>query len=183
MLERLGPAELGLVFDAMVAVLLVATIVYAVILNRKLTQLRDGRAEMERLLGGFVEATVRAESGLSALREATGACGEELQRRIDKGNAVADDLMFLVERAGALADRLEGGLAQGHTQGRTQGYGRTPDAGTSKAKGIAGTTANPSDSHPEAPEATEPSLEEQALRRAKATPEKSAFMEALRGIR
>jgi hypothetical protein len=88
MLERLGPAEFSLLFDAVVAALLVATIVYAVILNRKLTQLRDARGEMERLLGGFVEATSRAERGLAALREAAGACGEELQRRTDKGNAV-----------------------------------------------------------------------------------------------
>jgi hypothetical protein len=183
MLERLGPAEFSLLFDAVVAALLVATIVYAVILNRKLTQLRDARGEMERLLGGFVEATSRAERGLAALREAAGACGEELQRRTDKGNAVADDLMFLVERAGGLADRLEGGLAQGRTQGRSQESGQTPDAGVSKAKGPADAAAHPGNPDPEAQEAADPSPAGQALRQAEAAPEKNAFMEALRGIR
>lgn len=108
MTEALARGELGLLVDGIVAILLVATIVYAAILNRKLSQLRAARGEMEQLLAGFSQATARAESSLAALREMSSEAGERLQQDIEKGNAVADDLMFLVERAGGLADRLEG---------------------------------------------------------------------------
>ena len=98
---------LGRWFDVAIALLLIATIGYAVILNRKLSELRGAKQEMEQLLGGFTSATERAEASLSALREAAGETGEMLQDGIIKGNAVADDLVFLIERAGPIADRLE----------------------------------------------------------------------------
>lgn len=156
MMNALASEQLSLAFDLVVAVLLLATIVYATILNRKLTQLRSAKDEMAQLLEDFGRATERAEGGLRALREAAGEAGEALQRDITKGNAVADDLMFLVERAGGLADRLEGALAQGRKKGaRAAGKARDKSAVS---------------------EATEEATgdEEEA---------NSAFMEALRGIR
>lgn len=96
----------ALAFDVVVAVLLAVTIVYAVILNRKLSALRDAKAEMERILIGFAEATGKAERGLATFRDAADGVGRELQRQIETGRALADDLTFLVQRGGALADRL-----------------------------------------------------------------------------
>jgi len=93
-------------FDVVVAVLLVVTIVYAVILNRKLSALRDAKAEMQQLLVGFAEATGKAERGLAAFRDAAAGVGRDLQRQIECGRALADDLSFLVQRGGNLADRL-----------------------------------------------------------------------------
>lgn len=107
MTDVLSGQHLGLLFDVAIALLLIATIVYAVILNRKLSELRGAKQEMEQLFGGFAKSTERAEASLSALREAAGKTGEMLQDGIIKGNAVADDLVFLIERAGSLADRLE----------------------------------------------------------------------------
>ncbi len=97
---------LGLLFDVALALLLIATIGYAAILNRKLSELRGAKQEMELLLGGFAKSTERAETSLRALREVAGETGEMLQDGIIKGNAVADDLVFLIERAGPIADRL-----------------------------------------------------------------------------
>lgn len=96
----------ALAFDVVVAVLLAVTIVYAVILNRKLSALRDAKAEMERILIGFAEATGKAERGLATFRDAADGVGRELQRQIETGRALADDLTFLVQRGGVLADRL-----------------------------------------------------------------------------
>lgn len=96
----------AIAFDAVVAVLLVVTIVYAVILNRKLTALRAAKTEMQQLLIGFAEATGKAEQGLAAFRDAADGVGQELQRQIESGRALTDDLSFLMQRGTTLADRL-----------------------------------------------------------------------------
>lgn len=115
MITDLPIDRLDLLFDAVVAVLLVATVIYAAILDRKLRVLREGRTAMEQLLARFTQAIGRAEKALAEIRHATGETGQALQSSIEKGNKVADDLMFLVERAGSVADRLEraGGAARG----------------------------------------------------------------------
>ncbi len=100
--------RLVLLFDAVVAVLLLATIAFAAILHRKLSVLRESQQQMEQLVVHFSEASATAERVLAELRQAAGDSGQALQKSITEGNALADDLMFLVERAGGLAKRLEG---------------------------------------------------------------------------
>lgn len=92
-----------LLLDILVAVLLVITIVYAVILNRRLGALRADKSELDHLAQHFSEATVRAEESVGKLRKTA----DELQTRIAKAQALADDLSFLVDRGASAADRLE----------------------------------------------------------------------------
>lgn len=99
---------LNLVFDAVVAVLLVATIVYAAILNRKLSALRGLKAEMETLVTRLAQSTRVAEDGLSHLRGAAERSGETMQRTAETARGVADELSFLIERGNSLARRLDG---------------------------------------------------------------------------
>lgn len=93
----------SLVLDALVAVLLAACIAATLILERRLTELRAGRSEMEKLIRSFQEATDRADHGVSGLK----ISAQALQERIDAARALAEDLQFLIERGGAAADRLE----------------------------------------------------------------------------
>jgi len=95
---------LSLILDILLAVLLVITIGYAVVLNRRLGALRNNKEELLELSRGFVETTSRAESGIGELRSMT----EILQERIDRAESLRDDLVFLTERGNAAADRLEG---------------------------------------------------------------------------
>jgi len=92
-----------LVLDILLAVLLAATIAYAVVLNRKLGNLRRHKEELERLASVFAESTMRAEESIGKLKGAAG----ELQGRIDKAEGLGEDLTFLIERGGSAADRLE----------------------------------------------------------------------------
>ena len=96
----------ALLLDFLVAGLLIATIAYAWVLNRKLSALRDAKPEMEALIARFVQATGRAENGLAEIRQTAEQTGEALRQATEEGRAIADDLVFLVERAGKLADRL-----------------------------------------------------------------------------
>ena len=105
----LSPA---LLLEALIAVLLVATIVYAVILERKLTRLRGDRAEMEAVIARLIEATGEAQSGLRGLRAHAEEAGQRLDTAVAQSRGRADELAFLIERAEAAAGRLERALAQ-----------------------------------------------------------------------
>lgn len=106
MMAGLNLGALALMLDLLVAGLLVATIVYAWVLNRKLSALRSAKPEMEQLIARFVQATARAENGLAEIRQTAEQTGEGLRQATEEGQSIADDLVFLVERAGKLADRL-----------------------------------------------------------------------------
>lgn len=93
----------SLILDMLLAVLLVVTIGYAVLLNRRLGLLRADRTELEKIAVTFGEATVRAEESLSHLKHNA----ESLQERLAKAQSLADDLSFLVDRGSGVADRLE----------------------------------------------------------------------------
>ncbi len=93
----------SLALDLVVAVLLVVTIAYAVALNRRLGALRRDKAELENVAASFGEATLRAGASINTLK----TTADELQERIEKAQSLRDDLVFLVERGGQAADRLE----------------------------------------------------------------------------
>jgi hypothetical protein len=93
--------------DVLVAILLVATIVYAVVLNRKLTALRRAKAEMDATVVRFAESTGKATSGIAALKAHAQESGAALESTLTRAHSLADDLTFLIERGSNLANRLE----------------------------------------------------------------------------
>ena len=99
---------LSLFGDAVVALLLIATISYAAVLNQRLAVLRNDRAKLEELVNGLTVAAQRAESGIAGLKEASEDHGKLLAKKIDDARTLREDLTYLVERGGSLADRLEG---------------------------------------------------------------------------
>src|SRR5579862_1706525 len=109
--SKRGPCSLtiSLFLDVIVAILLVATIIYGAMLNRRLSGLRSNKAELEALIHSFGEACARAEAGVKTLRTATDEA-TRLQQYLDRSQALRDDLSFLLDRGSGLADRLEGGV-------------------------------------------------------------------------
>jgi uncharacterized protein DUF6468 len=97
---------LPLILDGLLVVLLLATIVYAMILNRKLNRLRGNHDEMEVFVDKLNVACARAESATAGLRNA-GENGKAVFREAaSKAEALRDELAFLVERADIVAGRL-----------------------------------------------------------------------------
>ncbi|MEO3429446.1 DUF6468 domain-containing protein [Pelagibius sp. CAU 1746] len=99
--------DYGLVFDAVICLLLVVTIGYAVALNRKLTLLRDAKRDMEKLFAEFASATSEAQGGLMALKEGSGTAGQALAKNVGDACRLADEMAFLVKKGNEIADRLE----------------------------------------------------------------------------
>ncbi|UUX50482.1 DUF6468 domain-containing protein [Nisaea acidiphila] len=97
---------LPLALDGLLVVLLLATIVYAMILNRKLNRLRGNHEEMDTFVDKLNVACARAEAATAGLRSA-GENGKSVFRdAASKAEALRDELAFLVERADIVAGRL-----------------------------------------------------------------------------
>ncbi|HMA16505.1 MAG TPA: DUF6468 domain-containing protein [Kiloniellaceae bacterium] len=99
--------DYGVVFDAAIILLLVVTIGYATVLNRKLSLLRQARGEMEKVIADFAAATDQAQSGLKALQEGSGEASGALARNVSDACRLADEMAFLVKKGNEIADRLE----------------------------------------------------------------------------
>jgi chromosome segregation ATPase len=104
----------AIILDVVLVGLLIATIVYAIILNKQIVRLRDSRAELAELIAGLNEAMAKADSGVKGMRKTAGDTGEGLQKAIDKAASLKDELNFIIETGEALADRL--GLAASATE-------------------------------------------------------------------
>ncbi len=93
--------------DAVVALLLVATIGYSVVLNRRLAGVRSDRDKFESVIRELTTASQRAEKAVATLRVAADDLGRRLEKKIEEGRALNDDLAYMTERGGSIADKLE----------------------------------------------------------------------------
>jgi len=99
---------LSLFGDIVVAALLVTTIAYAAVLNRRLGVLRNDRDKFQELIQSLTVAAQRAEAGIAGLKLAAEDVGRRLEKKIEEGQGLRDDLSYMLERGGGVADRLEG---------------------------------------------------------------------------
>ncbi|NVK17415.1 MAG: hypothetical protein HWE30_01825 [Methylocystaceae bacterium] len=97
----------ALILDMLIAILLIATITYAVMLNRRLSELRKDQSELEKLAQSFNDATLRAEESIHKLTGSADEMKRDVQDTLKKAEALRDDLNFLIDRAGTSADKLE----------------------------------------------------------------------------
>jgi Domain of unknown function (DUF6468) len=100
------------VLDIGVAILLLTTIGFCVVLNRRLAALRRNEGELARVLTQFNEAAARAESGVARLKEASSESAVTLRERIEEARALCDDLAFLTQRGDKIAVELNAKLAR-----------------------------------------------------------------------
>lgn len=107
--------------QCVVILLLVAALPLVLRLERTLAAVRRDRAVLEGSAGNLTEATRLAEAASIRLRAAAEGGGRQLAEKLAAAEPLRDDLRYLVERAEAMADRLEGAvraarpLAQEHT--------------------------------------------------------------------
>ena len=93
--------------EILLVVLLGATLLQAIKLERALGVLRRDRAALEALVVHFNTSTHQAESGIERLRAAADGAGRQIESQLAKSVSLKDDLAFLSERGDRLADRLD----------------------------------------------------------------------------
>jgi len=96
--------------EVAVAVLLLATVVYCFLLNRRLQELRSAQSDMAELMHEFTTAMQRAEDGLGELRQVGQQLGSDLDGKISAARSLVDELKIMVDSGAGLADRIERGL-------------------------------------------------------------------------
>ncbi len=95
------------ILDAVLILLLAATLFHARRLERALGVLKRDRAVLETLVEGFNDSTRQAEAGIERLHTATDGTGRQIARQIETAQRLRDDLSFLSDRGDRLAERLE----------------------------------------------------------------------------
>jgi hypothetical protein len=103
-----------LIADGVVAILLVATLLYVRRFSTRLEVIRTGRADFEKLIADLTKSTDQAASHLHQFKVTAEIAGGDLQTRIDRAHSAAaefgrigDDLKLLTERAERAANNLE----------------------------------------------------------------------------
>src|SRR4051794_17862897 len=93
--------------EIVLVVLLLATLIQAMRLERALGILKRDRVALEALIAGFNASTRQAESGVERLKAAADTAGRRIEHQIAESITLKDDLLLLTERGDRVADRLD----------------------------------------------------------------------------
>ena len=96
----------SLVLDVVLVILLVATIIYAVVLNRRLAVLRTDRKDLEEFIRRLNSASQRAEAALSGIKVTAEQTQQALNEHGERAQALRDELIFLIDRGDKVGEKL-----------------------------------------------------------------------------
>ena len=96
----------GLVIESLVAVLLLLTIGYCMLLNRRLKRLRADEQSMRAMIGELITATEIAERAIGGLKVTVRECDENLGAQLTAGTALSAKLTKQVAAGEAILNRL-----------------------------------------------------------------------------
>lgn len=97
---------INLIADALVASLLVATIVTCYVLAKRIERLKADEAGMRQTVGALVTATDNAERAIAGLKHTLGDCDRTLEERLRTAERYAADLAAQVEAGQAVMERI-----------------------------------------------------------------------------
>jgi hypothetical protein len=92
-------------------VLLIATLGYCVLLERRLAAVRKGQEGLGRTIGELNMAIAGAGASLRALKVAAGEAAGTLDERLRRARLHIDELAVLTGSAERIADRIERGVS------------------------------------------------------------------------
>jgi uncharacterized protein YoxC len=108
-----------LLADGVVAILLIATLIYVRRFSKQVAAIRDSRGEFEKLIADLTKSTDQAAGHLHQFKVAAEVTGRDLQARVERTQGLTtefakmgEDLKLLTERAESAASRLEAAIAK-----------------------------------------------------------------------
>lgn len=96
----------GLVLEGLVAVLLIVTIFYCVILDRRIRSFKAEQINLAELVAQLSSATANAEVAVAGLKITTEEADDELDGKLKKARSLSEELAFMVETGNNLAGKL-----------------------------------------------------------------------------
>lgn len=88
-------------------ILLAFTLIYCVILERRLAALRNGQDGLKATIGELNAAIATAGASMRALKTSAAEAGELLDGRLSKARALADELALITSAGERIADRID----------------------------------------------------------------------------
>lgn len=98
---------LAQVLDLMLSLLLAATLIYCIVLERRLAAVRKGQDGLKVMIGELNAAIAGAGASLRALKAAAAGAAETLDERLKRARAVADELGVLSSSGERIAQRFD----------------------------------------------------------------------------
>src|SRR5471030_1509080 len=103
------PTDLTFYVELALEVLLAFTLIYCVILERRLASVRKGQEGLSRTIGELNMAISGAGASLRALKSAAGEAAQTLDERLKRARLHIDELSVLAASGERIADRIERG--------------------------------------------------------------------------
>jgi hypothetical protein len=101
--------SISLIVEIMLSALLLATVIYCALLERKLSALRKGQDGLRETIGELNRAIVSASVSMRTLRATADDAGKVLQEQIGKARGMIDELALLNVTGERIAQRIVGG--------------------------------------------------------------------------
>jgi hypothetical protein len=102
------PTNLTFYLEVGLELLLALTLVYCVILERRLAAVRKGQEGLKRTIGELNMAIAGAGASLRALKSAAGEAAHTLDERLKRARLHIDELSVLTASGERIAQRMEG---------------------------------------------------------------------------
>jgi hypothetical protein len=98
--------SLGIVIESLVAVLLILTIAYCMLLNKRLKRLKADEQSLKATIGELITVTEIAERAIGGLKLTVRDVNENLGSQISAATALADQLKAQLAESDAVVRRL-----------------------------------------------------------------------------
>ena len=105
------PTDLTFYLELALEVLLAFTLIYCVILERRLAAVRKGQEGLSRTIGELNMAISGAGASLRALKSAAGEAAQTLDERLKRARLHIDELSLLTASGERIAQRMESAAA------------------------------------------------------------------------
>jgi ABC-type transporter Mla subunit MlaD len=98
---------LSFILELLLSLLLAATLVYCIVLERRLAAVRKGQDGLKRMIGELNGAISGAGASLRALKSAASSAAETLDERLKRARLLADELALLTSSGERIAERFD----------------------------------------------------------------------------
>ena len=96
----------GLMIESLVAILLLVTIGYCVLLNKRLKHLKADEHTLKATISELVAATEGAERAIAGLKQTARECDQTLGEQLRTAERLSADLQQQIGRGDALTNRI-----------------------------------------------------------------------------
>lgn len=104
---------LPLIIEIALSFLLLATVAYCALLERKLAALRKGQDGLKDIIAELNAAIMAAGTSMRVLKSAASGAVETLDERVSRARTLIDELSLLTASGERIAARIEQGAQQG----------------------------------------------------------------------